>query len=584
MNPKFRKLFTNVRVIILVAFLLFAIIAIHPSPNVKGVAIRTVTYNSSANLAGMVNPKPNTAPLSRERILSVNGIEVNTVADYFNKIALLQPGQLVDIVTTKGSYSLVVKENTKIITLNSTVPKVIKEIYLVNETVGNVTKEVNKTVSRTVQVPKTEVVSLGSQDLGLKVYQAPTTNIRKGLDLQGGTRVLLEPAERLSSDQLSILLANMEQRLNVFGLSDITIRAADDLSGKQFIIVEIAGANEEEVKDLLAKQGKFEAKIGNQTVFSGGSRDITYVCRSSDCAGIDPQTGCGPVQTGYACSFRFSIALKPEAAQRQADITSKLKVVARDQSGQALSKDNQYLNETIDLFLDNQKVDTLNIGADLKGRAVTDIAISGSGVGATQQEALQNSLDNMKRLQTIIVTGSLPVKLNIVKTDSLSAVLGEQFIKNSLLVGVLAIFAVALVIFIRYHKFSVSIPILIFMFSEITLLLGFAALIGWNLDLAAIAGIIISIGSGVDHAVIITDELFAGELGSQSTNWRQRIKNAFFIVFSSYATVVVAMIPLYYAGAGMLKGFAITTIMGLSFGVFVTRPAFAALVEIFLKE
>jgi preprotein translocase subunit SecD len=144
---------------------------------------------------------------------------------------------------------------------------------------------------------------------------------------------------------------------------------------------------------------------------------------------------------------------------------------------------------------------------------------------------------------------------------------------------------VATVIFIRYKKIMVSIPILIFMFSEIVLLLGFAALIGWNLDLASIAGIIISIGSGVDHAIVIIDELLSGgSLDHQQTSWKQKIKNAFFIVFSSYATVVVAMLPLYYAGAGMLKGFAITTIMGLSFGVFVTRPAFAAIVETFLKE
>lgn len=585
MNPKVKKLFTNVRVIILLAFLLFAIVAIHPSPNVKGITIRTVTYNSSASLAGIQNPKPSLPPLSRERIVSVNGISINNVADYYNAISLLKPGETVNVVTNKGAYSLMVKAKTKTITLNQTVKKNITEVYSVNETVNGTKKLVNKTRTKVVDVPKTETVYLGSEDLGLKVYESPTTNIRKGLDLQGGTRVLLQPEEKLSKDQMDILLSNMEQRLNVYGLSDITVRQANDLSGNQFIVVEIAGANEEEVKDLLAKQGKFEAKIGNKTVFSGGVRDITYVCRSSDCSGIDPRSGCAAIQNGWGCRFRFSIALKPEAAQRQAAITNNLRVVSKNEQGQLLSKDNQYLNETIDLFLDNQKVDTLNIGADLKGRAVTDIQISGSGTGVSQQEAVQAALDNMKRLQTILVTGSLPTKLNIVKTDSLSAVLGEKFINNSLLVGVLAIFAVATVIFIRYKKIMVSIPILIFMFSEIILLLGFAALIGWNLDLASIAGIIISIGSGVDHAIVIIDELLSGgSLEHQQTSWRQKIKNAFFIVFSSYATVVVAMLPLYYAGAGMLKGFAITTIMGLSFGVFVTRPAFAAIVETFLKE
>ena len=48
-------------------------------------------------------------------------------------------------------------------------------------------------------------------------------------------------------------------------------------------------------------------------------------------------------------------------------------------------------------------------------------------------------------------------------------------------------------------------------------------------------------------------------------------------------TVVVAMIPLIFAGAGLLKGFAITTIIGITIGVFVTRPAYSSFVEIMLK-
>ena len=584
MNPKVKKLFTNVRVIILLLFLLFAIISIHPSPNVQGITIRTVIFNSSASIAGMQNPKPTAPPLSRERILAVNGVQINEVSDYFSAVANLQPGQAVNLGTNKGSYSLIAKQKTKTVVLNETVKKNVTEVIKVNQTVNGTFLQLNRTITKEIEVAKTETLFLGVEDLGLKVYEAPTTNIRKGLDLQGGTRVLLQPEEKLSRDSMEILLSNMEQRLNVYGLSDITIREADDLSGNQFIVVEIAGANEEEVKDLLSKQGKFEAKIGNNTVFAGGARDITQVCRTADCAGIDPQTGCGAIEGGYACRFRFSISLKPEAAQRQADVTNKLRVISKNDQGQTLTKDEQYLNETIDLYLDNQKVDTLNIGADLKGRAVTDIAISGSGSGLSQQEAIQNALANMKSLQTILVTGSLPVKLEIVKTDSLSPVLGEKFVNNSLLVGMLAIFAVAAVLYVRYRRLAVSIPILIFMSSELVLLLGFAALIGWNLDLSAIAGMIIAIGSGVDAAIIIMDELISGEYGYQQASWKQKIKNAFFIVFSSYSTVVVAMLPLYYAGAGMLKGFAITTIFGLSFGVFITRPAFAAMVEIFLKE
>jgi preprotein translocase subunit SecD len=119
--------------------------------------------------------------------------------------------------------------------------------------------------------------------------------------------------------------------------------------------------------------------------------------------------------------------------------------------------------------------------------------------------------------------------------------------------------------------------------SEVVIILGVASLIGWNIDIAAIAGIIIVLGTGVDQLIVISDELLRKEQ-QVFFNWKQRIKNAFFIIMAAYFTTFVAMLPLMKAGAGLLKGFAITTIIGISVGVFITRPAFAAVVEILLKE
>jgi preprotein translocase subunit SecD len=412
------------------------------------------------------------------------------------------------------------------------------------------------------------------EDIGFSVYEAPTTNIRKGLDLQGGTRVLLQPEEQIDQDQMDILLSNMQYRLNVYGLSDVIVRESGDLSGNQYVLVEIAGAKEEEVKELLAKQGKFEATIGNETVFKGG-QDITYVCRSADCSGIDPLSGCGKSGDIWACRFRFAISLSPEAAERQAELTKSLDVITEN--------DEEYLTEKLVLYLDDSQVDELFIGADLKGRAVTDIQISGSGAGATQQEAVFNSLENMKKMQTVLITGSLPIKLDVVKTDTISPIFGKEFVKNALFIGLLAVLSVIIVIFARYRNINVAAPMLFTIFTELLLLLGIAALIGWNLDLAAIAGIIVAIGTGVDHQVVIADETLRGEAGG-IYDWKQKIKRAFFIIMAAYFTTVVAMLPLLKAGAGLLRGFAVTTIIGVSVGVLITRPAYAAIVEILLKE
>jgi preprotein translocase subunit SecD len=574
MRGRFGKLFKNLRVVVLIICLILAISAIRPNPLQEGVAIRTILSNSSTNLAGMQSPKPNLPPMSREIVTAINNRDITSVEDYEEAIGLARINTSMQIRTNQGLYRVIPKEGFIQVETNETVfaqVAVIREIF---ENQNGSMIAVNKTFNETQEIPKVIDVSSGIADIGLRVYDAPLSNIRKGLDLQGGTRVMLQPEKKLNAEDMDNLLAVMKERLNVYGLSDLVIREAGDLSGGQFVLVEIAGATEEEVKTLLAQQGKFEASISGQTVFSGG-KDITFVCRSPDCSGLDPSRGCQDLGEGWFCRFRFSISMTPEAAQRQADATANLEVITESGS--------QFLSEDIVLYLDDREVDRLRIGAELKGSADTGIQISGSGVGVTEQEAAVNSLQNMKRLQTIMITGSLPYKLDIVKVDSLSPLLGQDLLNNALFIGLIAILVIALCIYIRYRKLQVVIPLLITSFSELIILMGVAALIGWNIDLAAIAGIIIAIGTGVDHQILITDETLKGEI-KQIFNWRERIKGAFFIIMGAYLTTLAAMFPLVFAGAGLLKGFAIITMIGVSIGVFITRPAYAAMVEILLKE
>lgn len=527
---KLKKVFTNWRVIICFVAVLLAIFAISPNPFADGVAVRSVLTNSSAALAGMESPKPTSTLMNLERITAINNEPIDDMTDYNNFISELKPNRSITIKTTDGLYKLTTQGTNA-----------------------------------------SELV-----DLGLNVYDAPTTNIRKGLELQGGTRVLLQPETPLSKDDMATLIQNMNYRLNVYGLSDLIIKEAGDLSGNQYVLVEIAGAKEEEVNELLAKQGKFQATIGNSTVFKGGS-DITYVCRSADCSGIDSRYGCQKASDGWLCRFSFSISLTPEAAQRQADLTRNLSVV--NDGGE------DYLSEKLLLYLDDTQVDELNIGADLRGRAVTEIQISGSGVGATEELAAYDSLDNMKRLQTILITGSLPVKLNVVKTDTISPVFGKELLNNSLLIGIVSLVAVSFTIFLRYKKIQLVIPIIMTSLIELLILLGVAALMRQNLDLSTIAGIIISIGTGVNDQIVITDETLRGvKSASEIYNWKERIKSAFVIIMGAYFTLFFAMLPLIFAGAGLLRGFAIASIVGLTAGVLITRPAYAQVIEILIKE
>lgn len=558
-----KELIKNWRIIILIAALAIALLAISPRPFNEGAAIRSVDRDSAAMAAGIPAPSPDASPTSRERIIAVNNQPVRNAADYYRHIKeILARGvnTTFTIETNSEFYTLETQGEYETIVLPE-LENVTREVY--NETT-------NETVNVTVTRNKTEQRFLGVEDVGLTVFDAPKTNIRQGLDLSGGTRVILKPAEPIGDADLEIIIANIKERLNVFGLSDVVVRDAQDLSGEDFIIVEIAGANQDEVRELLSQQGKFEARIGNETVFRGGDKDVTYVCRSADCSGLDPQRPCQQAGEGWSCGFMFSISLSPSAAERQAAVTRELAVIT-DQAG-------SYLSQPLELYLDDEFITELQISSDLKGRAVTDIQITGGESGPSRTEAVENTLNEMRRLQTVLITGSLPVKLEIVKADSISPFLGQAFVRNAILVGLLAIFGVAAAVLVRYRKLQVSIPMLITMLSEAVLILGFASLVGWNLDLAAIAAIIIAIGTGVDHQIVIADEALRGEKNIQRS-WKERFKSAFFIITAAYITTVAAMVPLWFAGAGILRGFAITTIVGVSMGVFITRPAFAVMVE-----
>lgn len=566
------QIFKSVRIWVLIIFLLFALIAIHPNPWNEGVAIRSVESGSPASEGGILSPKPTQSLMSREKITAINNIPVKTIEDYYKIINDFDYNRTITITTNKKTYPIYLFQPSKNITTNET------EYVEVTEEVINETTNETENITKYVEVPIIETVYLDIKpvEIGLSVYDAPKSNIKKGLDLQGGTRVLLKPQDKLDPADMNLLIDNLKERLNIYGLSDIVVKSVNDLAGAQYIVVEIPGATEKEVQDLISQQGKFEAKIGNDIVFVGG-RDISYVCRTAECAfAVDPRYGCAPTgnENEYSCRFSFSISLTPDAANRQAELTKDLKILT--ENGQ------QYLEQDLQLFLDDQQVDVLKIGADLKGRATTEISISGSGVGVNQQAAAYDSLQNMKRLQTILITGSLPTKLDIEKVDTISPILGEEFMKNALIIGLLSIISVTLVILIRYRVWKLIIPIIITMISEIILLFGLASLISWNIDIAAIAGIIVAVGTGVDDQIVIADETIRGE--NKSLDWKKRFKKAFFIIFAAYSVTVVAMLPLLFAGAGLVKGLALTTIAGVTIGVLITRPAFAAIVQVLLKK
>jgi preprotein translocase subunit SecD len=495
--------------------LLFALMSIFITPNFlqKGILISSVEANSSAFNEGL---------RQGQIITAVDGKIVKNVTDYSN---------------------------------------IINEKFISGEK-----------IKLTITTTKSEFIIYSEEVPQITVSEIPKTNIQTGLDLSGGARALVQAENHdLTLSEVNDLVAMITNRFNAYGISDMSIKPIRDLQGKYFVSVEIAGTTPKDLENLISQQGKFEGKIGNETIFVGGNQDIKNVAQSGQGTGI---YSCIPTQNDYICYFRFSVIISQEAAERQAEATNKLTIVVN-------SNGEDYLSQPLDLYLDDKLYSNLSIGADLKGNPATQISIQGAGSGETETDAIKAAQEEMKNLQTILKTGSLPFKLQIVKLDTISPTLGQSFIKYLFIAGFMAMLVVSIIIFVKYHGLKSSLAPLIICTSEIIITLGIAAFIQWDLDLPSLAGILAAIGTGVDDQIVVLDEAKNKE---SSLSMKEKIKRAFKIILGAYITSVASLLPLWWAGAGLLKGFVFTTLIGISIGVLITRPAFADIIRITEKD
>jgi len=439
------------------------------------------------------------------------------------------------------------------------------------------------------------------------------SNLKFGLDLKGGVRAVLQP-NATDNATLEQIISTLQTRINVYGLREAVFRPV--YHEKQgFVEISIAGGTIEELRGLLENQGKFEAKIplrlnivngkslltldkpyellvqdssiiyngkktsiGETLILSGipfsidevtgNTINVTATVFSGDdikTVFFDPQRSrIEATDSGYRWSF--GVQLSSTGAQKFAWVTSNTHV---QPSG--------YLDSPIIFYLDNKFIDSLSIASALKGRVETEIAITG---GAVSKEG---AIKTRTSLQSILRSGALPTSVQIVQLDTISPTLGIGFLKNAAFAGLAAILGVIIVISVRYRKPKLVLPMLFISLSEVLIVLGISVLIGWTIDLAAIAGIIASVGTGIDSQIIILDRTLRKEEERIET-LKEKLKKAFFVIFGSAGTVIAAMLPLLILGFGLLRGFAIITIIGVLVGVLIARPAYGVIVEKMTKE
>lgn len=215
----------------------------------------------------------------------------------------------------------------------------------------------------------------------------------------------------------------------------------------------------------------------------------------------------------------------------------------------------------------------------LRQNAITQYSITGRSQGATPDDQKKNALLEVRELKSVLSGGRLPVTTVVGSYYDVSPSLGKQFLFYSIVGVLVAIIAVAILLFLRYRTLSLLIPIIATNIIELVILLAILGTFG-TLDLSAMAGVIALIGTGVDNQIIITDEFSRKKhADEEELSMKEKFSRAFFIVFATAGIALASMAPLFLSGIVEVMGFAVATMLGVIIGVAVTRPAYGVVAE-----
>jgi preprotein translocase subunit SecD len=223
---------------------------------------------------------------------------------------------------------------------------------------------------------------------------------------------------------------------------------------------------------------------------------------------------------------------------------------------------------------------SMAIVLDNKVREVASIqsAIRDSGEitgGFTQQQA--NDLSLMLR------TGALPASISYLETRTVGPTLGASSIHQGVVAAIAGMLAVMIFMLIYYRGAGINADLALIL--NLVILLGFMGFTGSVLTLPGIAGVILTIGMGVDSNVLIferiREELRAGKTASAAVE--QGFKHALTTIIDTHVTTIVSAMILFLFGSGPVRGFAVTLAFGLFANlfsaVFVSRVIFDAILQ-----
>jgi preprotein translocase subunit SecD len=368
------------------------------------------------------------------------------------------------------------------------------------------------------------------------------TKMKLGLDLVGGSQFEFEalPTEKVPEINPQVmrgLVKVFENRVNASGTSEALVQQV----GKNRILVEVPGADPTTVKRRLLATANLEFK-------KQGSNPDEWV--STGITGADLKRA--QASTDGVATWAIDFELKPEAAQKFGELTASL------------------IGAPLGIFLDGNL-----ISAPTVQTAIT----AGNG-----QITGNFTADQAQDLAVQLNAGALPVPVKILQERSIGATLGEESISKSLQAGSWGFIAVILFMIFAYRLpgLIASIALLVYVLMSLYVFQDYV-----TLTLAGLAGFILSIGMAVDANILIFER--AKEEMSEGKSVLIGIRDGFDLAYSSIFdsnmnTSMVCLILIMF-GTGVVKGFAVTLLIGVALSLFsslfVTKTLLFFVVKVF---
>jgi SecD/SecF fusion protein len=401
--------------------------------------------------------------------------------------------------------------------------------------------------------------------------------VRLGLDLRGGTQIVLEAQgssdQPVDDDAVTRTLEVLRRRVDQLGVSEPSLQR----SGDRRIIIELPGvADPEAALEVIGRTAQLtfhsvvgppgENQDGNE---DGGGDTITLEDEEGQRLRLSQEELTGDavgdaraeLDPNFGTAWQVAISFRDEGAEQWAQLT-----------GQAACEPAGSPGRRIAIVLDREILSSPEVDQSIEcdeGITGGDTVITGD---FTEDEA--------KDLAVLIRAGALPVPVEVVEQRTVGPTLGDAAIDASVQAAIIGGLLTMLYMIAYYRLLGVLASVALVAYGVIS----FAALLALDatLTLPGIAGFVLAIGMAVDANVLVF------ERGKEEYEARKRLraslsdgfKKAWSAIADSNATTLLAAIILFYFASGAVRGFGLTLTVGVLASMFTALFVTRILVEL----